>query len=98
MATTLDPVYDETRFTAALSAIGMKQYEDAVNLLNQITPNSEFYIDARYMLAQAYSGSQNFDEAEQELLGIVNNHSVSRDTWKDSSQLLYRFSSSRVCY
>ncbi len=45
--------------------------------MNNILPNSEYYIDGRYVLAQAYAGSRNFTEAENVLRGIVNNYNTS---------------------
>ncbi len=74
-----DPSVDETRFTAGLSAVSSASYEEAVNILNNILPASEFYIDARYLLAQAYVGVRRFDEAEQALIEIVNNYSTLPD-------------------
>jgi TolA-binding protein/uncharacterized small protein (DUF1192 family) len=74
-----DPLVDEIRFIAAISAVSRGAYEEAINILNNILPASEFYIDARYVLAQAYVGASKFDEAENVLLGIVNNYNTPPD-------------------
>jgi len=71
-----DPLVDEIRFTAAISAVSRSAYEEAVTILNSILPASEFYIDARYVLGQAYVGASKYDEAENVLLGIVNNYNT----------------------
>jgi TolA-binding protein len=71
--------YDETRFIAALSAVNNDNFESAVQILNQILPKSQFYIDARYLLAQAYTGAQNLDEAESVLLGLVSGYNLTPD-------------------
>ena len=71
-----DPLVDEIRFTAGLSAVSAGAYEQAVNILNNILPASKFYIDGRYVLAQAYAGSRNFTEAENVLKGVVNNYNT----------------------
>ena len=74
-----DPLVDEIRFIAAISAVSRGAYEESINILNNILPASEFYIDARYVLAQAYVGASKFDEAENVLLGIVNNYNTPPD-------------------
>jgi TolA-binding protein len=74
-----DPLVDETRFIAATSAVSRSAYEEAITILNNILPASEFYIDARYVLAQAYVGANKFDEAENVLLGIVTNYNTPPD-------------------
>jgi TolA-binding protein len=79
VASATDPSVDETRFTAGLSAVSSASYEEAVKILNNILPASEYYIDARYLLAQAYVGARRLDEAEQALIEIVNNYSTLPD-------------------
>jgi TolA-binding protein len=74
-----DPVVDEIRFIAAISAVSRSAHEEAVTILNNILPASEYYIDARYVLAQAYVGAGKFDEAENVLLGVVNNYNTPPD-------------------
>ncbi|MCK4560464.1 MAG: hypothetical protein KAV45_11830 [Calditrichia bacterium] len=74
-----DPLVDEIRFIAAISAVSRGSYEESINILNNVLPASEFYIDARYVLAQAYVGASKFDEAENVLLGIVNNYNTPTD-------------------
>ena len=71
-----DPLVDEIRFIAAVSAVSRGAHEEAITILNNIMPASEFYIDGRYVLAQAYVGASKFDEAENVLLGIVNNYNT----------------------
>jgi len=79
VAVASDPLVDEIRFIAAISAVSRSAFEEAINILNNIMPASEFYIDARYVLAQAYVGASKFDEAENVLLGIVNNYNTPPD-------------------
>jgi phosphatidylserine decarboxylase len=74
-----DPLVDEIRFIAAVSAVSRSAYEEAITILNNIMPASEFYIDGRYVLAQAYVGANKFDEAENVLLGVVNNYNTPPD-------------------
>ena len=74
-----DPLTDEIRFTAALSAVASQHYEDAVTILNNLLPASAYYIDGRYLMARAYVGSAQLDEAENVLLGIVNNYNTPPD-------------------
>jgi len=74
-----DPIVDEIRFIAAVSAVSRSAHEEAITILNNIMPASEYYIDARYVLAQAYVGANKFDEAENVLLGIVNNYNTPPD-------------------
>jgi TolA-binding protein len=74
-----DPVVDEIRFIAAVSAVSRSAHEEAISILNNILPASEYYIDARYVLAQAYVGASKFDEAENVLLGIVDNYNTPPD-------------------
>jgi TolA-binding protein len=75
----LDPLVDEIRFIAAISAVSRGAHEEAITILNNILPASEYYIDARYILAQAYVGASKLDEAENVLLGIVNNYNTPPD-------------------
>ena len=79
VATSSDPVYSEIHFIAGVSAVANGAYEDAVNYLNEINLNSEFYPDGRYLIAQAYSGAGNLDEAEQILLNLVKDFSLPPD-------------------
>jgi TolA-binding protein len=74
-----DPIVDEIRFIAAVSAVSRSAHEEAISILNNILPASEYYIDARYVLAQAYVGANKLDEAENVLLGIVNNYNTPPD-------------------
>ena len=79
LAQSNDPLTDETRFTAGLSAVNGGAFEEAVNILNMILPGSPYYIDARYLLSRAYVGVLNLEEAENVLLGIVNNYNTMPD-------------------
>ena len=71
-----DPLADEIKFIAGVSAVSSGAYEQAVTLLNSLLPASEFYINGRYVLAQAYAGSRNFEEAKMVLQGIVDNYNT----------------------
>jgi TolA-binding protein len=75
-ATGADADYDENRFTVARSFILLNQYENAVNILSEIPGSSEFYIDGQYLLAQAYVGAENLDDAVRVLRGIIDNHNL----------------------
>jgi TolA-binding protein len=71
-----DPLGDQLKFVAGVSAVSGGAYEQAVTILNSLLPASEFYIDGRYVLAQAYAGSRNFEEAKLVLQGIVTNYNT----------------------
>jgi len=79
VATANDPLYDEVLFIAASSSIANNEYEKAVDILNQINLSSDFYVDAQYLLSQAYAGVKNYDEAERILINMVNNYALSPD-------------------
>jgi TolA-binding protein len=79
VATANDPLYNEVRFTTAVSMIASGAYEIAVDVINQISPASEFYIDSQYLLSQAYAGAQNYDDAEQVLLNVIKSYSLPPD-------------------
>jgi TolA-binding protein len=75
-ATGADPDFNENRFRVARSMIMLNQYENAVNVLSEIPSSSEFYIDGQYLLAQAYVGAENLDDAVQVLRGIITNYNL----------------------
>ena len=74
-----EPSFNETRFVAAQTAVENADYENAVNILNQIFPASDFYVNARYLMAQAYIGANNVQEAENVLLGLIRNYTLPTD-------------------
>jgi TolA-binding protein len=74
-----DPAYDETRFVAAHAAIRNSDYASAVEILNAIFPASDFYVDSRYLMAQAYIGANNLQEADNVLTGLIKDYTLSTD-------------------
>ena len=75
-ATTSDPDFNENRFVTARSLIALSRYEDAVNLLSEIPGSSEFYIDGQYLLAQAYVGAENLEDAIRVLQIVLDNYNL----------------------
>ncbi len=64
-------LYDEATFVAASAALKSGQYQKAISYLTQLTPNSNFYFQAQYLLVEAYFGVNNFTEAENVLLKLA---------------------------
>jgi TolA-binding protein len=79
VATANSPNHDETSFVAAHSAFKSVDYATTVNLLNSIPPASDFYVDARYLMAQAYIGANNFKEAENVLTELIKDYTLTTD-------------------
>jgi TolA-binding protein len=78
-AASSDLAYDETRFVAAHAAIRNSDYAAAVDILNAIFPSSDYYVDARYLMAQAYIGANNLQESENVLSGLIKDYTLSSD-------------------
>ncbi len=74
-----DPAYDETRFVAAHAAIRNSDYASAVDILNAIFPASDFYVDSRYLMAEAYIGANNLQEADNVLTNLIKDYTLSTD-------------------
>ena len=73
------PNHDETVFVTAHSAFKTADYAKAVELLNSILPGSDFYVDARYLMAQSYIGANKLQDAENVLRGLIDDYSLSSD-------------------
>jgi TolA-binding protein len=71
LASASDPLYNEARFIYGLSALENTHYETVVQVLTPIPPQSSFYHEAQYLLARAYCGAHNLEEAERILKGLI---------------------------
>jgi TolA-binding protein len=71
-----NPLTDNLRFIVALYEFNIDVYEQCVEILLKINTTSKNYIDAQYLLAQAYIGAQKIEEAEQTLINLINNYSL----------------------
>lgn len=66
-----DPNYDEARFLATVAGLKGGYYSDAVSYATEISPASEYYLQARYVLAEALAGGQNLEQAAQMFRSII---------------------------
>jgi TolA-binding protein len=66
-----DPEYAAVQLIAANSAYNANNYETAVNIAVKIGPNSSNYYDAQFLLAKAYSGAENLEQAESVYNGLL---------------------------
>lgn len=63
-----DPTLDEVRFLAALAGLRSGRFDQTVSFGFEIPASSSYYREVRYVMAEAYAGAGNFDEA----LSILN--------------------------
>ena len=62
-----------------LSSLDAERYENAAGALTAISGLSPYYHEAQYLLAQAYCGADNIDQAETILTGLLKGSHLSPD-------------------
>lgn len=63
LVSTSNPNYEQALLVATIAGLREENYERASSYALEITPQSPYYLQARYMLAEAYAGALNYEEA-----------------------------------
>ena len=67
-----DPNYEQALLVATIAGLRNGSYENASDYALEIRANSPYYLQARFMLAEAYAGALNYDEALRTFKEILN--------------------------
>ncbi len=68
-----DPNYEQALLVATIAGLRNGNYEYASNYALEIGPTSPYYLQARFMLAEAYAGAMNYDQALRTFKDILSN-------------------------
>jgi TolA-binding protein len=79
IAATSDPLYGEARLIYGLSSLDNARYENAAQALSAVSALSPYYHEAQYLLAQAYCGADNINEAENILRELIKGSRLTPD-------------------
>ncbi|RMF60022.1 MAG: hypothetical protein D6748_05060 [Calditrichaeota bacterium] len=79
IATTSEPEYLDALFITALAHYHLGNFNQTVELLQNIPSNYPHYYLAQYFIGNAYSRNQLFDEAAEVYTSLVNNESTPVD-------------------
>ena len=74
-----DPNYEQALLVATIAGLKNGNYENASNYALEIAPGSPYYRQARFMLAEAYAGASNYDEALRTFKEILNTKDLDPD-------------------
>ena len=67
-----DPNYEQALLVATIAGLKNGNYENASAYALEISPGSPYYRQARFMLAEAYAGALNYNEALRTFKEILN--------------------------